>query len=55
MRRPHKRVSGNNLLNPRRGGVSAMTCAAYNDTSVQPQTQAMGTARSERGGGKSDL
>ena len=28
-----------------------MTYAAYNDTSVQPQTQTMGTARSERGGG----
>lgn len=34
------------------GDVSAMTCAAYNDTSVQPQTHAMGAARSERGGGE---
>lgn len=29
-----------------------MTCTAYNDTSVQPQIQAMGAARSERGGGE---
>ena len=42
----------NDLPKLRCGGAAAMTCTAYNDTSVQPQSQAMGAACSERAGGE---